>query len=69
MSLALHLKSTLATTLTNTDGSHARPTSHHERSEGWTEVFGNYYGKTSITEDERSDFGYDWKQDDYYVFR
>ncbi len=77
MSLALQLKSTLATTLTNTDGSHHRPASHHERSEGWTEVFGNLNRNlndnlknfNSVTQEEKSDFGYDWRQDDYYVFR
>ena len=67
MSLSLHLKSILATSLTNADGSHSHPTSHHKREEGWTEVFGN---KNSLTKRSSDlDYGYDWKLDDLYVLR
>lgn len=71
MSLSLHLKSILATTLTNADGSHSHPTSHHKREEGWTEVFGNYSLQNSTFEDEAEKGGcdYDWRLDDLYVFR
>mmetsp|Transcript_18508 Transcript_18508/g.21362 ORF Transcript_18508/g.21362 Transcript_18508/m.21362 type:complete len:577 (-) Transcript_18508:129-1859(-) len=73
MSISLHLQSILATTLTNTDGSHIRPTSHHVRSEGWTEVFGNesltMNSRPNNKENEKCDFGYNWKLDDDYVSR
>ena len=77
MSLSLHVKAMLANTLTNGDGSHERSASHHERVEGWTEVFGNISHtsssrrKSKEEEEEKQtlDFGYDWKLDDLYVFR
>jgi len=77
MSLSLHLKSTLATTLTNIDGSHTRSVSHHKRVEGWTEVFGNHSFRTLKSssnnnqeeEEKKVDFGYDWRLDDLYVYK
>ena len=66
MSLSLNLKSIIAKAFTNADGSHNLHVSHHERTEGFTESFGNKSIEKSSKNENTGDI---WKLDDYYVFR
>lgn len=69
MSLSLNLKSIIIKAFTNADGSHSQYVSHHERTEGFTELFGNKSVEKSSKNENVVTDDIIWKLDDYYVFR
>ncbi len=64
MSLLLHLKSLVATSFINVDGPCTQNISEHERSEGFTEVFGNTSAQSNSGDAKEV-----WRLEDYYVYR